>query len=156
MLTLICKAYKDGASVPERSIHTSVGGKNISPGFQWNDAPAGTKTFCFSIVDPHPVARNWVHWLVVNIPGATTELPEGASRRAMPAGTVELVNGYGESGYGGPAPPKGTGPHPYIATIYALSTSVDASTISTLKQFQQALEGKILAHASLTGFFERR
>ena len=52
-----------------------AGGKNISLPLAWTDTPAGTKSFALSIVDPHPVARNWVHWLVINLPAGAASLP---------------------------------------------------------------------------------
>jgi phosphatidylethanolamine-binding protein (PEBP) family uncharacterized protein len=51
----------------------------------WKNAPAGTKSFALSIVDPHPVAQNWVHWFVINIPPNVTAIEEGASTKKMPA-----------------------------------------------------------------------
>ena len=159
MFTLTCKSYGDKQSIPPRYVHGSVpGGKNISPGFTWEDPPVDTKSFAFSIIDPHPVANNWIHWLVIDIPFRERQLLEGASRaNSLPQGSKELMNSYDELGYGGPAPPKGSGSHPYVATVYALnvpSLNLDRST--TLRQFQKAHEGRIIAEAGMTGYFEQK
>jgi len=61
-----------------------AGGKNISVPVSWKNVPAGAKSFALSIVDPHPVAQNWVHWLVINIPKEVTVIEEGASRKGCP------------------------------------------------------------------------
>jgi phosphatidylethanolamine-binding protein (PEBP) family uncharacterized protein len=69
MFTLKCSSYADGGTIPLRFAHRSVqGGENVSPGFSWEDPPPGTKSFALSIMDPHPVANNWVHWFVIDIP----------------------------------------------------------------------------------------
>ncbi len=108
------------------------------------------------MVDPHPVAQNWVHWLVINLPATEGSLAEGASRKQMPAGSMELQNSFGDIGYGGPQPPRGSGEHPYVVTLYALSTGkINLPAATTLSGFQRAIEGKILATAKITGKFER-
>lgn len=150
-------AFENGKSIPTKYAHPGVmGGKNISLPLSWSDAPAGTQSFALSIVDPHPVARNWIHWFAVNIPGHVASLPEGASGGHMPAGSKELYNSYGELGYGGPEPPKGSGVHPYETVIYALSVEkLDLSENTSLDGFRKALEGKVIQSAKTTGMYER-
>jgi hypothetical protein len=133
-----------------------AGGENVSIPLSWSGAPEGTKSFALSIVDPHPVANNWVHWLVVNIPQDVTSLEEGASGEGMPSGAKELKNSFGKPGYGGPQPPQGTGEHPYVVTVYALNVDkLDLDEDTTLGELQKALEGKVLASATVTGMYER-
>jgi hypothetical protein len=108
------------------------------------------------MVDPHPVAQNWVHWFVINIPADTTSLPEGASRKKMPPGATELRNSFGEIGYGGPQPPQGSGEHPYVVTLYALDLEkLDLGVNTTLGAFKKMIEGKVIQSASTTGKYER-
>ena len=152
-LAITSTAFAAGQPIPV--IH-SCKGKGISPALAWSGAPAGTKSFALSVVDPHPVAQNWVHWLVINIPANETSLEEGASRKKMPPGSVELKNSFGDTGYGGPQPPKGTGDHPYIFTLYALSVEKLSLGMNTsLSAFKKALEGKILGSTTLTGKYGR-
>jgi len=107
-------------------------------------------------VDPHPVAQNWVHWLVINIPSQVTVLEESASGRKMPAGAMELKNSFGNIGYGGPQPPKGTGEHPYVITVYALTVNkLDLKMDTSLPEFKKALEGKVIQSAIITGMYGR-
>jgi len=74
----------------------------------------------------------------------------------MPPGAVELRNSYGEAGYGGPKPPRGSGPHEYVITLYALKTpSLKMSARATAAQCGRAMEDLILASASTSGFFEQ-
>ncbi|HXG01270.1 MAG TPA: YbhB/YbcL family Raf kinase inhibitor-like protein [Bacteroidota bacterium] len=159
MFRLECLSYNDQDMIPTKHCHpTVVGGRNVSPGFSWNDPPPETKSFILTIVDPHPVAKNWIHWIVVNIPATERRLVEGASRsKSLPAGARELINSFNEMGYGGPAPPRGSGKHPYVATLYAVNVdNLRVSLTAGLKQLNAALEGKVLAQASVTGYYERK
>ncbi len=149
-------AFRDGEKIPIQYVMPGAGGKNISIPLAWKDVPAGTKSFCLSIVDPHPVAQNWVHWLVINIPAQVTSIEEGASKKKMPKGSVELKNSFGEIGYGGPQPPKGTGDHVYVVTLYALSVAkLELGTTTSLSSFKKAIEDKVIGSATITGKYGR-
>jgi len=149
-------AFKDKGKIPILYVMPGAGGKNISIPLGWKNAPAGTKSFALSIVDPHPVAQNWVHWLVINIPKEATSLDEGASRKKMPLGSAELKNSFGEMGYGGPQPPKGTGDHPYVVTLYALTVEkLELGANTSLSAFKKGIEGKVIESASITGMYGR-
>lgn len=155
-MELSSSAFKDGDKIPIQYVMPGAGGKNISIPLTWKGAPAGTKSFALSMIDPHPIARNWVHWLVVNIPANVTSLEEGASGKKMPQGAVELRNSFGDIGYGGPQPPRGTGDHPYVTTIYALNVEkLDLKVNSTLADFEKAIKGKVIESASVTGKYGR-
>jgi len=149
-------AFKDGGKIPIQYVMPGAGGKNISIPLTWRNAPPGTKSFALSIVDPHPVAQGWVHWLAINIPPQVTSLEEGASRKKMDPGSVELKNSFGDIGYGGPQPPKGTGDHPYITTLYAVNAEkLDLGANTSLSAFKKAIEGKVIESGSITGMFGR-
>jgi Raf kinase inhibitor-like YbhB/YbcL family protein len=149
-------AFKDGEKIPIQYVMPGAGGKNISFPLAWKNVPAGTKSFCLSIVDPHPVAQNWVHWLVINIPPQVNSIEEGASKKKMPKGSVELKSSFGDIGYGGPQPPKGTGDHPYVVTLYALNVEkLDLGVNTSLSAFKKAIEGKVIGSASITGKYGR-
>jgi Raf kinase inhibitor-like YbhB/YbcL family protein len=149
-------AFKDGGRIPIQYVMPGAGGKNISIPLAWRNIPPATKSFALSMIDPHPVAQNWVHWLVINIPPQATSLEEGASSKKMPQGSVELKNSFGDIGYGGPQPPKGTGDHPYVTTLYALNVEkLDLAASTSLSAFKKAIEGKVMGSASITGMFGR-
>jgi len=149
-------AFTDGGKIPLLYVMPGAGGQNVSAPLRWSNAPAGAQSFALAMVDPHPVARNWVHWLVIDLPKDAASLAEGASGRKMPPGARELKNSFGKLGYGGPQPPPGSGDHPYVFTLYALSApQVELSQDVSLAAFHKALEGKTLATATLTGYFGR-
>lgn len=155
-MELKSQAFRDGGRIPDQYVMPGAGGKNVSLPLEWSNPPEGVKSFAISIVDPHPVANNWVHWIVVNIPAGESSLAEAASGRKMPKGAVELKNSFGAIGYGGPQPPKGTGEHPYVVTVYALNVEkLDIPVSSNLKTFLGELKGKVIASAELTGMYGR-
>jgi Raf kinase inhibitor-like YbhB/YbcL family protein len=133
------------------------GGAGVSVPLLWDGVPAGARSLALAIIDIHPVAHNWVHWLVTDIPTTATAMPEGASRTsAMPRGAVEHPGTRGEPGYSGPQPPVGSGVHDYVATLYALDVGhlvVDAGAPWDL--VHDAMLGHVLAQATLTGRFGR-
>jgi len=155
-MELSSAAFKDGGKITIRYVMPGAGRENISVSLAWKNAPPGTKSFVLSMVDPHPVARNWVHWLVIDIPANVTFLEEGASGKKMPQGSTELKNSFGDMGYGGPQPPKGSGDHPYVFTLYALNVEkLDIGTSVSLPVFERTLKGKILGSATTTGKYGR-
>ncbi len=153
-MELSSPAFADGGDIPVRYAMPGAGGSNASLPLVWKGEPDGTKSFAISIVDIHPVAKNWVHWIVVNIPAQTASLQDGASGTRMPDAAVELMNSYGTPGYGGPQPPEGTGKHPYVITVYALGVDKIAIGRGTdLQAFRDAVKGKVLAEATIRGFY---
>jgi len=117
----------------------------------------------------------FAHWLLANIPATVTELAEGAYSQGIvahgktapvgPEGSVQGLNDYtgwfqGDAsmegrylGYDGPCPPWNDAiPHRYVFEVLAL----DVPTLSlqpgfTLAEMRQAIEGHVLARASLVG-----
>lgn len=155
--TVTSAAFTDGGAIPAKYCLTSVdGGQNVSIPLEWSGAPDGTASFVVSMIDTHPVANDWVHWIVVNLPATTTGLPEGASGSAIPGAADELDNTFGEDRYGGPAPPPGSGDHEYVVTVYALDTATIAMPEQpSAADIASAVDGHVLASANLTGIFGR-
>ncbi len=154
--TLSSTSFKNGDEIPAKFAMKSVaGGKNISPQLSWKGAPEGTKSFAVTCIDLHPLAKRWVHWMVVNIPADKDSLPEGASGKKMPKGSLEIENSFGDNGWGGPQPPPGSGKHEYLFTVYALSTE----KIPTMKKNASGTplieKGNTLAKSELKGYFSR-
>ncbi len=159
MITVSSRSYGNNDTIPLKFVgRRVVGGKNISPELSWVEPPVSTKSFALTMVDPHPVAKNWVHWMVINIPFRERRIVEGASRtNSLPPGAKELMNTSNELGYNGPAPPKGSGAHPYIMTLYALNvSSLDLPVQCNLRQFHSAIEGKVIDEGTWTGMFEQK
>ena len=154
-MRLTSSAFDDGATIPARFANTGVaGGRNVSVPLDWDGEPSGTLSFALALIDHHPVAHGWVHWLVVDIPAEVHSLDEGASPDSMPAAVVELPTSYDRPGYGGPRPPAGSGVHEYVHTLFALDVDrLDADPDAHWEVVRDAMQGHVLASATLTGMF---
>jgi Raf kinase inhibitor-like YbhB/YbcL family protein len=120
--------------------------ENVSPPLDWEGAPEGTRSLALSFVDIHPVARDYVHWLVADISPQLSSLPEGAASK--PSGWTEIKP------YVGPFPPSGT--HDYEFTLYALRTDrLGLQPGASLEAFRRAAEQHSLATATLIGKFTK-
>jgi Raf kinase inhibitor-like YbhB/YbcL family protein len=151
-------AYTDGSTMPARFATINVaGGRGASVPLAWGDEPAGTKSFLLEMIDHHPVARGWVHWLVADIPGTVHGLDEGASgTSAMPSSALELPNTGGRIGYGGMQPPVGSGVHDYEIAVLALDVDeLGVNRGASLDEVRAFAEGHVLASARIVGRFGR-
>jgi Raf kinase inhibitor-like YbhB/YbcL family protein len=158
MMKLTSPAYRNGETMPARFATAKVvGGTGVSVPFAWEDPPPATRSFVLAIIDTHPVARGWVHWLVTDIPLETRALPEGASRPfGLPFPALEHPNTAGNRGYGGPQPPVGSGVHDYVANLYALDvTNLDVATDAIWEEVRAAMSGHVLENVALVGRFGR-
>src|SRR4051812_32827294 len=83
-LTLTTAAFADGAEIPAK--YTQSDPKPVSPKLQWTHVPANTASFALIMHDPDVAVQrksdDVLHWLVFNIPGTATELPEGVAAEA--------------------------------------------------------------------------
>ena len=148
-------AFGPGAPIPTR--HTCEG-NDVSPSLRWQGVPAGAKSLVLIVDDPDaPDPRaprmTWVHWVLANLPVDTGGLPEGIEPAALPKGTVEGLNDWKRTGYGGPCPPIGR--HRYFHKLYALDVVLDGLRHPTKAQVEVAMKGHVLAHAELVGTYEK-
>lgn len=150
-------AFADREAMPAQEATSNVrGGRNESPPLAWSGEPETTRSFALIIVDRHPIADDYVHWAVVDIPPSVHSLPAAASPRSMPRGADELAGTNGQRGYHGPSPPPGSGAHDYEITLYALDVPrLDVPVRPSVREFADAVEGHMLAYGTLTGTFER-
>jgi Raf kinase inhibitor-like YbhB/YbcL family protein len=144
VLRLKSPAFDDGQETAQK-----YGKKieNVSPPLEWDGAPEGTRSFALALVDIHPVARDFLHWLVADISPQASSLPEGAASSRSPSYT-EIKP------YAGPFPPSGT--HDYEFTLYALRTdTLGVRPGATLQEFRQAASQNSLGTAPLIGKFTK-
>lgn len=138
-------AFKHGQPIPKKY---TCSGQDVSPPLAFQGAPKETKTFALIVDDPDAPMGTFDHWIAWNIPGNTTDLPEGAQ---IPN---QGKNGYREARYRGPCPPPGA-PHRYFFKLYALDSTIDLPNGSSKKQLEGAIEGHVLGQSELVGTFQR-
>jgi Raf kinase inhibitor-like YbhB/YbcL family protein len=152
--TLSSTAFRNNEAIPLKYTRAE-GGQDVSPPLQWSNPPARTRSFVITCIDLD--AQNFVHWVVYDIPANLSGLPENVPKQPQPqvngAQVKQGQNDFDGVGYGGPAPPPGE-THRYQFTVYALSVdTLNLPAGANLQQVTQAMEGKILATATLTGTF---
>jgi len=136
-------AFTDQTAIP---VGNTCKGRNVSPEMDWSSVPAGTAALVLFVDDPD--GRDWVHWSVLDLPPATTQLPEALPSDA--AGIQQGRNDFGNVGYGGPCPPSGT--HHYRFRLYALAGPLGLSGHPDGAAVRAALaRATVLGRATLTG-----
>src|SRR6476661_5557406 len=143
--TLQSPSFEHQGAIPAK--HTCQGGDH-APALAWSGAPAGTKSFALIIDDPDaPDPRapktTWVHWVIYDLPEATSPLPDGVTAASLPAGARQGVNDWGRTGYGGPCPPIGR--HRYFHKLYALDASLGDLGRPTKAALERVMQAHILA-----------
>jgi Raf kinase inhibitor-like YbhB/YbcL family protein len=150
-MQLTSPAFDAGGAIPSK--HTGEG-VDVSPAFAWSGAPDGAAAFAIVCHDPDaplvtPGHYGYVHWVLYNIPGSVTELPEGVD--AYTSGK----NDFGNTGYGGPMPPEGHGLHHYFFWILALDTDAELPAGLTLWELLERVESNVVAMNRLVGTYTR-
>ncbi len=178
VMTLTSTAFSDGGMIPLKHAQP---GRDVSPPLAWSNAPDSTVSFLLIVHDADAAVGDGLddilHWLVWNIPGSATSLPEG-----MPQGPqVELPGALptaAAAGGRGNAPPSmrqisvsgpyyrgpaatATGPaHHYVFELYALDTTVNVQSVgmtaaATRAAVLDAMKTHIRGKAVLVGLFRR-
>lgn len=150
MFTMTSEAFVSGGAIP--AVFTCEG-DNISPALAWAGEPKGTQSFALIMDDPDAPAGTWNHWLLWDIPGGVHSVPQ-QYRAAHPVNSG--TNDFGETGYGGPCPPRHHGAHRYFFRLYALDTpSLAVPEGARRKELQRTLRRHQLGIAEYMGRFER-
>ena len=95
------------------------------------------------------------HWLVFNIPGDASSLPEGVAPDVpLSNGALQGTNITGKAGYQGSCAPPGS-PHHYTFELLALDGKLDLPQGATREQVQDAMKDHVLGSAVYIGLFNR-
>jgi Raf kinase inhibitor-like YbhB/YbcL family protein len=157
-LALSSTAFEDGGIIPNKYTYSDP--KPVSPALQWTDVPAGVVTFVLMMHDTDVSNRKGpednLHWMVFNIPGMATGLPENvpAATATLPDGSVQAGKARGNPGYGAPGAPAGPYHH-YIFELYALDTKLDLTPQATREDVLKAMDGHVVTKASMFARFHR-
>lgn len=164
-------AYADGETIPSQY---SCMGDNISPPLEWTGVPAEAQSLLLFFYDPDAgfdsgasVEMGFVHWIVFNIPPATTgyleDVPAGDT---LDDGALQGNNDFGQfvspgdpfpggapikvTGYDGPCPGN---EHKYVFILYALDAMLDLPAQATPAEVLAAMEGHIIDQTELAGMY---
>jgi Raf kinase inhibitor-like YbhB/YbcL family protein len=143
-IQLTSPAFAAGGPIPARY---SAGGGNHSPPLAWTSAP-GARAYALILRDPDAPVGTFTHWLVWNIPGNVTALPEDGL-----SGVALGTNDAGSVGYFGPQPPYGL--HHYHFQIIALDAPLTLAAGADLQKLTAAMRGHVLAKGELVGTFRK-
>ena len=141
-ITVTSSAFQDGAPIPK--MYSSYA-DNHSPPLTWTAVP-GAKTYVLTLRDPDAPSGTFTHWLVWNIPGDITTMPQDGLY-----GVVLGKNDLGGLGYFGPHPPYGR--HHYHFDIFALDTSLGLAPGADFYSLDAVMKVHVLAKGELIGTY---
>lgn len=155
VFTLTSEAFTEGGEIPAKY---TCEGEDISPPLFWHGIPEGTKSLVLIVDDPDapdPEApkMTWVHWVLYNLPPLEGKLPEGTRPSDLPTGTLEGINDWQRTGFGGPCPPIGR--HRYFHKLYALDTVFPDLGNPVKEKIEAAMQGHIIAQTTLMGTYKK-
>lgn len=143
-MKLSSTTFEDNGQIPRNQGYKNG---NQRPPLAISGVPSGAASLAIIMDDPDAVAavgKTWVHWTVWNIAPTTAEIGS-----VLPPGCVEGVTDFGDSGYGGPAPPDRE--HVYVFTVYALDTVLDLGAGSARSELDSAIKDHVMDTAVLHG-----
>ena len=130
--------FNEGDEIPKKFGYKHG---NEKPFIIFNYIPDGAKTIALVMDDPDAmgaVGKVWVHWLEYHDMNDITT-------------TIQGKTDFGETKYGGPAPPDGR--HTYVFKGYAIDTILDLGEGYSKQELEDAMKDNIIAEAKLTGTF---
>lgn len=147
-LSLTSEAFQNGDAIP---VQHTCDGPDQSPALSWGEPPQGTKSFALIVDDPDAPSGTFRHWGAFDIP---------ASARSIGAGKqlgTQATNDFGKSGYGGPCPPRGHGPHHYHFKLFALDVDkLGLSGNPKIADVESLAKQHAVGQAELVGTYERK
>jgi len=152
-MSMISSAFGHQRSIPR--LYTCQG-MNISPPLAWSGISPLAKSLVLIVDDPDapdPAAPKmiYVHWVLYNLPVNCPGLPEAV--QILPPGTLQGLNDWQRTGYGGPCPPIGR--HRYFHKLYALDVVLPDLRQPTKTVLEQAMRGHVLAEVQLIGTYQK-
>ena len=163
LFKLTSPAYGEASQMPKQfscqAVPTYPDSNSVSPPLQWSNPPKDTVSFAIIFHDaegaPGKGTTDTTHWILWNIPGTATQLPESLPPGSSPDGIQQGKNVRGANGYEGPCPPPGSTPHHYIFELYALDQKLDLMAGGSRADLLKAMDGHVIGKAVYVGLFGR-
>ena len=149
-MALTSTALAPGAAI---AAAYTCNGANVSLPLRWTAGPSGSSSYAVVLTDQRNAL---LHWIIYDIPAATTALPEDVDHASGPADVpgAHQTTGYDDStfGYLGPCPPA---QHTYQFAVFALDVATLPGTSATTSRAQAKalIDAHDLASATLTGTY---
>ena len=122
----------------------------VAPPLEWSAPPAGAQELALVVEDPDaPSAEPFCHWLDWGLAAQQGQLLEGEAPPRVGK------NAFGNSEWLLPDPPRGEQPHDYVFQLFALDRPLTLMPGATRGDLLEAMEGRVLAAAVLTGTYAR-
>ena len=155
-LTIISPSFSNNGIIPLR--HT-CDGLDISPALKWTGVPEAARSLVLIVEDPDapdPIApkTRWVHWILYNLPVASSGMPEGVSASDISSIARQGLNDWRRLGYSGPCPPIGV--HRYFFLLYALDVMLPDLRHPIRAALQSAMQNHVIECADLVGRYQRQ
>jgi Raf kinase inhibitor-like YbhB/YbcL family protein len=158
-------AWEDGGLIPDKFTSAAPSGAAVNPELKWSQVPPGTQSFVLLFRDPEfgynrGAKTDYTHWMLWNIPGTSTGIPEGVPAGDLPDGTRQIS--ARSTGYLGPGAPAAGPYHHYTFDLFALDTKLDVPTgtpaqaAETRAAVIDAMDGHVLGKAMLVTRYRRQ
>ena len=144
-MKITSNAFENGGEIPRKYGYKNG---NTSPPLEISDIPPNTKSLALIMDDPDAmgaVGKIWVHWVVWNIDPSSNQIQENE----VPSGSIQGKTDFGETAYGGPAPPDKE--HTYIFKLYALDENLSIQNGATKAEVEEAMKNHVIAETKLEG-----
>jgi Raf kinase inhibitor-like YbhB/YbcL family protein len=161
VMTLTSGAFKDGGTVTTKY---SQAGEEASPPLAWSGVPDSTRSFVLIVHDLDAATgregtEDILHWMVWNIPGTATSLPEGIPAASQLTDGTRQISASGPY-YRGPGAPASGPAHHYVFELYALDTTLDvpavgASPAATRAAVLAAMAGHVRGKGVTVALYRR-
>ncbi len=143
-------SFQEGEAIPAK--FTCDGG-DINPELFIQNVPDDAKSLALIMDDPDATrGGTFTHWLAWNIDPQTSYIKQ----ESVPPGSVEGLNDFGKTGYGGPCPPPGVKPHHYHFKLYALSDMLNISSESAKSVLESEISKYLIVKTELIALYGRK
>lgn len=153
-MTILAPSLQDGALMPQKHLQS---GAELSPALSWSGGPDSAASYVLIFHDITAPTGNGtddvLHWMVWNVPGKSTQLPEGVTHGPQLTDGTRQISVSGPY-YRGPASPS-TGPaHHYVLELFALDTVLDVPAVgqspaATRAAVMAAMAGRVRGKGTL-------
>jgi Raf kinase inhibitor-like YbhB/YbcL family protein len=148
-MKLTSSAFTNNEMIPSKY---TCDGENINPPISIDGVPDDAKELVIVVDDPDAPAGVWTHWTMWSITPDTKDIAENS----VPVGAKEGTTSFGDSGYGGPCPPEGTGTHRYFFKVYALDKTLELTEGANLNELENEISTGVIDRAEIIGLYTHR